>query len=136
MRSVIGASVGLIYSLFLTLGGIVSTGMGHGIGTGIFMALALMPFPLVFWPTIAVMLTRLGSRSIKRYIIYMLVLHYLGFAIYLLALHSQDYQDFLTVWNSAATAWTWHVAIYLAGQIFIWWTLAFRKIRVEPRSAA
>jgi K+ transporter len=85
---------------------------------------------------IAVMLTHVGSRSIKRYIIYMLVLHYLGFAIYLLALHSQDYKDFFTVWNRAPIAWTWHVMIYLAGQVYIWWAIAFRKIPREPRSAA
>ena len=135
MRSYIYAGVGLIYTLFLTLSGLVATGMGHGTGTGIFMALAMMPFPLVFWPAVAVMLTRVDSRSIRRYIIYMLALHYVGFAVYLLTLHGKDYQDFLTVWNSSPVAWTWYVMIYLAGQVFIWWSLVLRKIQRGPRGA-
>ena len=136
MQRFIAAGVGLFYSLLLTLGGMAATGLGHGTGTGIFMALALVPFPLVFWPVVAMMLTRSGPASMKRYVIFLLVLHYLGFAIYLLTLHSQDYQDFSSVWESAPLSWTVYVMIYLAGQVFIWWTVALGKSRRGTGSAA
>lgn len=126
MRSFIYASVGLIYSLFLTLNGLNGTGMGHGTGTGVFMALAFMPFPLVFWPAIAILLTRDHSKSVKRLIIYMLVLHYLGLAIYLSTLKGTDFKDFLIVWNHNPSTWMFNLMIYLAGQGFIWWSLLFK----------
>lgn len=126
MRSFIHASIGLIYSLFLTLNGLTGTGMGHGTGTGVFMALAFMPFPLVFWPAIAILLTRARSKSVKRFIILMLALHYLGFAIYLSTLQATDFKDFLIVWNRDAPMWMFNVVIYLVGQCFVWWFLIFK----------
>lgn len=126
MRTFIYASIGLVYSLFLTLNGLHGTGMGHGTGTGVFMALALMPFPLVFWPAIAILLTRARSKPVKRLIILMLVLHYLGFAIYVSTLNGTDFKDFLIVWNRDAPMSMFNVMIYLAGQCFVWWSVMFK----------
>ena len=100
------------------------------------MALALMPFPLVFWPAIAVLLSRARSKSVKRLVIYMLILHYLGFAIYLSTLDGTDFKDFQIVWNRDATTWMFNFVIYLLGQGFVWWSLIFKWNQKRPPYAA
>jgi len=120
MRYFIHFGSGLIYSLVLTFCGLIATGMGHGTGTGVFWMLALLPFPLLYWSIVGLLLCRVKSKSIRITVVCLVVVHYLSFAGYLFTLTSQNYEDFLTVWHRNPLDGAFNILFYLAGQFLIW----------------
>ena len=129
LKPILFFCAGLFYSLFLTLFGVVYTGMGHGIGTGIFWRLALLPIPLVYWAIIGVLLCWRERQAIRFIVAGLVIIHYLSFIAYLCFGFEPDsrYEDFSVVWQRDPFGIVVNILIYLAGQILIWTLLFFRE---------
>ena len=114
--------------MILTFFGLLYTGMGHGTGTSVFLLLALLPIPLIYWAIIGLLLCWVRRRAIRIIIVCLLLLHYSTFVFYsYINLTNSQYEDFFVVWQRDPSGTIAVVLFYLTGQFVIWGSLIFSK---------
>jgi hypothetical protein len=127
MKTCVAASIGLLYSIILLLGGIALSGGGHYY---LFLLLAASPygFGFLFWPVIAALLLNVARGRNRLWILAMLCCHYIGIAVYCLTPNEWDHRfiSHLAAYVFPADLnwvnWTCYAmgVVYAVGHVVIW----------------
>jgi hypothetical protein len=125
---------GFLYAIALMLFAILLAGAGHG--TAIFLALFMSPYLIgfFFWPLIGYLLASIDSIGKRRMLIGLVIVQYIGMAHWLYVLGADELVHLTRVWSSAYVLVIMALALYLAGQFFIWGRIA-RSLNNRNHSA-
>lgn len=130
------AMVGLSYGIALGVLGLVPAGAGHG--TYGFLLIALEPVPLLFWPLIFFLASRLDlphAIHARVWICLLMALHYFGLAA-LWQKHSQDEESFRQAFKTHGSVLAVYAVAYVIPQVWLWgrFLLSFKKHQPERKT--